>query len=71
MIEGVLGGWMRRYGYEPAATGAAVPEDLRRRYRRRRNQTRLEAGRRRARESWLRLTYRRPVAAVPEPPGVL
>lgn len=66
-VERVLGGWMRRYGYEPAATGADVPAALRRRLRRRRNEMRLEAAKRRARDSWLRLTYRRPVAAVPEP----
>ena len=64
-VERVLGAWMRHYGYEPAATGVAVPEDLRRRHRRRRNEMRLEATKRRARDSWLRLTYRRSVAAVP------
>jgi hypothetical protein len=66
-VESVLGDWMRRYGYEAVATGVAVPENLRRRHRRRRNEMRLEAARRRARESWLRLTYRRPVAAAPGP----
>jgi hypothetical protein len=64
-VERALGGWMRHYGYEPAATGVAVPQDLRRRYRRRRNEMRLEAAKRRARDSWLRHTYRRPVAALP------
>jgi hypothetical protein len=64
-VESVLGGWMRRYGYEPEATGVKVPDGLRRRHRRLRNETRLRVARRRARESWLRLTYRRPVAAAP------
>src|ERR1700741_3626103 len=62
-VESVLGDWMRHYGYEPVAPSAAIPEDLRRRYRRRRSQVRREAMRLRARESWLRLTYRRRVAA--------
>jgi hypothetical protein len=63
LVEHVLGGWMRRYGYEPAAGDGAVPGDLLRRHRRRRRETRLEAAKGRARDSWLRLTYRRPVAA--------
>ena len=67
LVERVLGGWMRRYGYEPAATGVDVPATLRRKHRRRRNAMRLEAAKRRGRDSWLQLTYRRPVAAVPEP----
>ena len=62
-VERALGDRMRRYGYEPVATGVAVPGDLRRRHRRRRNLMRLAGARRRARESWLQLTYRRPVAA--------
>lgn len=64
-VESVLGHWMRRYGYEPVASGVSVPHDLRQRHRRRRNAMRREAARRRARELWLRLTYRRPVAAQP------
>jgi hypothetical protein len=62
-VESVLGDRMRRYGYEPVASGAQVPSPLRRRYRQRRNEMRREAARRRGRELWLRLTYRRPVAA--------
>jgi hypothetical protein len=73
LVERVLGGWMRHYGYEPAATGVSVPQDLRRRHRRRRNEMRLETAKRRARDSRLRLTYRQPVAARPpddaRPPG--
>ena len=64
-VEDVLGDMMGRYGYEPVATGARVPPELRKRHRRRRIETRVEAERRRARELWLRLTYRRPVAAQP------
>jgi Sulfotransferase family len=64
-VESALGDWMRRYGYEPVQAGIEVPADLRRRYRRRRNQTRLESARRSARELGLRVTYRRPVAARP------
>ena len=64
-VERVLGGWMRHYAYEPAAPGVTVPQDLRRSYRRRRNEMRLETAKRRARDSWLRLTYRQPVAARP------
>jgi hypothetical protein len=66
-VERVLGGWMRHYGYEPTATGVDVPTALRRRLRWRRNEVRLETAKQRARDSWLRLTYRRPVAAVSEP----
>jgi hypothetical protein len=62
-VQDVLGAPMRRYGYEPAAIAAAVSPGYRRRYRRRRRETRLEAARRDARERWLRLTYRQPVAA--------
>jgi hypothetical protein len=62
-VESVLGDRMRRYGYEPVAGGRKVPPDLIRRYRRRRRQMRMESARRDARESWLRVTYRRPVAA--------
>jgi hypothetical protein len=64
-VESVLGDWMGRHGYEPVASGARVPGDLVRRYRRRRREMRLESARRHARERWLRLTYRRPVAAQP------
>ena len=64
-VQSVLGDWMRRYGYEPVATGVKIPPELRRRYRRRRNKMRLESARRRGRELGLRLTYRRPVAARP------
>jgi len=64
-VEDVLGDAMRRYGYEPVAAGVEVPPDLRQRHRRRRIETRLESERRRARELWLGLTYRRPVAAQP------
>ena len=64
-VESALGDRMRRYGYEPVAKGLAVPDRLRRRHRRRRNEMRLDAARQRAHESWLRLTYRRPVAAAP------
>jgi Sulfotransferase family len=62
-VESVLGDRMRRYGYEPVAPRVQVPPPLRRRYRQRRNEMRLESARRRARELWLRITYRRPVAA--------
>jgi hypothetical protein len=62
-VESALGELMRRSGYEPVATGVSVPPGLRKRHRRRRIETRIEAARRRAREAWLRLTYRRPVAA--------
>jgi hypothetical protein len=62
-VESVLAERMRRYGYEPVASGRKVPAQLVQRYRRRRLQTRLEAARRGARERWLRLTYRRPLAA--------
>jgi Sulfotransferase family len=65
LVESVLGGWMRRYGYEPAGAGVQVPARLRRRHRRRRNAMRLQSARRRGRELGLRLTYRRPVAARP------
>lgn len=64
-VESALGDYMRRYGYEPVAAGVKVPEKLRRRHRRLRRKMRLESGQRRARELWLRLTYRRPVAARP------
>jgi hypothetical protein len=62
-VESALGNWMRRYGYEPVAADLPVPPALRRRHRRRRTEMRLEAVRRHARESWLRLVYRRAVAA--------
>ena len=62
-VESVLGEWMGRYGYEPAAAGVKVPDELRRRHRRRRNEMRLQSVQRRGRELRLRLTYRRPVAA--------
>jgi hypothetical protein len=64
-VQSVLGDWMRRYGYEPIAPGAKSPPALRRRYRRRRNEMRLESARRRVRELGLRLTYRGPVSARP------
>jgi hypothetical protein len=62
-VESVLGDRMGRYGYEPVATGVRVPPGLRRRHRRRRNEMRLESTRRRSRELWLQLRYRRAVAA--------
>lgn len=62
-VESVVGEGMRRYGYEPTATGASVPPELRRRHRRRRNEMHLQSARRRSRELWLQLSYRRPVAA--------
>jgi hypothetical protein len=62
-VEGALADRMRGYGYEPVATGRRASPGYRRRHRRRRRRTRLEAARREARERWLRLTYRRPVAA--------
>lgn len=64
-VEDVLGDAMHRYGYEAVASGAQVPPELRKRHRRRRIETRLASERRHARELWLRLTYRRPVAAQP------
>jgi Sulfotransferase family len=64
-VQSVLGDWMRRYGYEPVAPGVKIPPELRQRYRRRRNEMRLESARRRARELGLRLTYRGPVSARP------
>jgi hypothetical protein len=64
-VEGVLGDWMRRYGYEPLTPRVQIPPELRRRYRRRRNEMRLEAARRRARELGLRVRYRAPVSARP------
>jgi hypothetical protein len=65
LVESVLGEWMGRYGYEPAAAGVKVPAKLRRRHRRRRNEMRLQSARQRGRELGLRLKYRRPVAARP------
>ena len=62
-VESALGDWMGRYGYEPAATGKPVPEKLAQRHRRRRREMRRVYAKRRVRELWLRLTYRRPVAA--------
>ena len=62
-VESVVGDRMRRYGYEPVGSGAQVPPRLRQRYRQRRKEMRVESARRRGRELWLRLTYRRPVAA--------
>jgi hypothetical protein len=62
-VESVLGDQMRRYGYEPVARARKVPPGLVQRYRRRRREMQMESARRDARERWLRLTYRRPVAA--------
>ena len=62
-VESVLGDRMRRYGYDPVAKSVSVPPNLRRRHRRRRNEMRLESARRRTRELWLQVSYRRPVAA--------
>jgi hypothetical protein len=64
-VESVLGEWMRRYGYEPVAPAVKIPPELRRRYRRRRGETRLESARLRARELGLRVRYRAPVSARP------
>jgi Sulfotransferase family len=64
-VESVVGDRMLRYGYEPVGSGAKVPPRLRQRYRQRRKEMRVEATRRRGRELWLRLTYRRPLAAAP------
>jgi Sulfotransferase family len=62
-VESVLGDRMRRYGYEPVAKTVSVPPNLRRRHRQRRNEMRIESARRRTREVWLQVSYRRPVAA--------
>ena len=64
-VEHVLADPMRRYGYEPVATGVVIRRGLRRRYRRRRLQMRRHTARRDATELALRLLYRHPVAARP------
>jgi hypothetical protein len=62
-VEDALGGPMRRYGYEPVASGVPVAADHRRRLRRRRRQQRHKFGRRWLGEQRRRVGYRQPVAA--------
>jgi hypothetical protein len=62
-VEDALAGWMRRYGYEPVASGVRVPPGYRRRLRRRRLHQRRKFGRRWLGERRRGLAYRQPVAA--------
>jgi Sulfotransferase family len=65
LVEKVLAGPMRRYGYETVSQAVSIPGDLHRRLRRRRNFSRKRMLRRRAAEIYRRVTYRHPVAARP------
>ncbi|MGH3023441.1 MAG: sulfotransferase family protein, partial [Gaiellaceae bacterium] len=68
-VEQVLAATMRRYGYEPAAAGTPVPDEMVRRYRKlRRFRARKRLGRRLG-QAKLKLTYRHPVAARPGAPS--
>jgi hypothetical protein len=62
-IEHVLGDQMRRYGYEPDATGTPFPDDMVQRYRRLLRQRFLKDLGQRLGNAKLKLTYRYPVAA--------
>ena len=62
-IEQALSGQMRRFGYEPAAAGTAVPAVLRKRLLRRRLKMRRNDAQTLLREQKLRFTYKQPVAA--------
>jgi hypothetical protein len=64
LIERALGGRLARYGYEPVADGVPVPLALRRRLLARRAFVRRRRAAAWLREQQLRVTYRRPVAAV-------
>jgi hypothetical protein len=62
-VEDALGSRMRRYGYEPVASGVPVSRDHRRSLRRRRLHQRRKFGRRWLGEQRRRIGYRHPVAA--------
>jgi len=64
LVERELGERMARYGYEPVASGVAIPSDLERRLRHRKRFMRRKLARRWLGEQKLRLTYRHSVAAV-------
>jgi hypothetical protein len=63
LIERELAGAMRRYGYEPVASGVKVPDELEQRLRDRRKIVRTRRVKRWAREQFRRASYRRDVAA--------